>query len=91
MYIGEGKVVQAQKSGTRVGVSPVDLGHEYVGAIRVLPPGTASRTGAAADAPGSGPRQASAWGWSAGRGRLTATAKPPGHADSLANAAPEHD
>ncbi len=40
MYIGAGEVVQAQKSGTRIGVSPADLGHEYVGAIRILPPGT---------------------------------------------------
>ena len=42
MYIGEGKVVQAQRSATEVGVSAADLGREYVGAIRVLAPGTAS-------------------------------------------------
>ena len=41
MYIGGAKVVQAQKSGTEVGVSTADLGREYAGAIRLLPPGTA--------------------------------------------------
>jgi len=40
MYIGAGEVVQAQRSGTRVGVSPADLGGEYAGAIRILPPGS---------------------------------------------------
>lgn len=42
MYIGAGEVVQAQRSGTRVGVSPADLGGEYIGAIRVLLPGESS-------------------------------------------------
>ncbi|MBM9506687.1 C40 family peptidase [Actinacidiphila acididurans] len=40
MYIGAGRVVQAQRSGTEVGVSRADLGAEYAGAIRVVAAGT---------------------------------------------------
>ncbi|KUJ66995.1 hypothetical protein ACZ90_31760 [Streptomyces albus subsp. albus] len=41
MYLGDGKMVEAQQSGTKVGVSRVRTGGDYAGAIRVAgAPGT---------------------------------------------------
>jgi cell wall-associated NlpC family hydrolase len=37
IYLGAGKVVQAQRPGTRIGVSAADLGGEYTGALRLVP------------------------------------------------------
>lgn len=104
MYIGAGRVVQAQRSGTAVGVSRADLGAEYAGAIRVVAagtPGSADDTGAALPAgwtptvPGLGPamvREPVAPGagptGTAGEGKRTAPGGPAGERRAKPRPAP---